>query len=327
MAQPTNLFSAFDAVGIREDLADIIYNVSPSETPFMSAIGRETCSATYHEWQLDSLDPVNTSNFQLEGDDASFQAITATTRVGNRTQISSKQVVISGTLLAVSTAGRDNELAYQRTKKAIELKRDMEAIMIGTNQASTASTEGNARKLGSLRTWLTSNTEVSTGGGSTGFSGGNTVAATDSTTTNLQTFSQTDLDSVISKMWTASGNVDGVLGLCGAKQKGLWTNFDGIASAVNTESAKRKIINTADIYVSQFGEVRIVAERYIRTNANTLDREVYLVNPSYAAVGYLRPFFEQDIAKTGDAEKKQMIVEYTLIVKNEAAHGIIADLA
>ena len=126
MAAITNTYTRFDAKGVREDLSNVIYQISPEETPFMSNVGRENVSNTFFEWQTDDLAAASTTNAQIEGDDiTSFTAVTATVRLGNYTQISRKDVIIAGTLEAVDKAGRRSELSYQMAKKSAEIKRDM----------------------------------------------------------------------------------------------------------------------------------------------------------------------------------------------------------
>ena len=143
MAQPTNTFDTYDSVGEREDLSDVIYSISPTDTPFISSAAKTRATAVLHEWQTDALAAASTSNAVIEGDEATLDAVTATTRLSNSSQIMDKTVVITGTQEAVDKAGRASELAYQIAKKAKELKRDMEATITGnqaevTGSASTA---------------------------------------------------------------------------------------------------------------------------------------------------------------------------------------------
>jgi len=167
MSQTANTFDTFAAKGIRESLSNVIYNISPEETPFMSNIGRENVKNTYFEWQTDSLAAASTTNAQVEGDDvSSYDSTAATARIGNYTQVSRKTVLISGTLESVDKAGRRSELAYQLAKRSAELKRDMESIML-TNQAAAAGSAGVStalRKTGSLLAFLKTNTDKGTGG-------------------------------------------------------------------------------------------------------------------------------------------------------------------
>lgn len=332
MAQFTGTYDAFDAKGLREDLADDIFRVTPSDTPFVSSIGRTQAKGVFHEWQTDSLAAVDTANAQIEGDEFSFTDPAATTRVGNRCQILRKSFLITNTLEAVDKAGRMSEIAFNRVKKGLELRRDIEAMCIGVNNASVTGNSTTAREAGSLSSWLSTNDNGTPGaspanrgtsGAAGGFSGSNTVAATDGTT---RAFTQAMLDGVIAKMWTNSGMVEDAVIHAGASQKAVLTNFDGIAGTVYHEAKDRTIVGTADVYASQFGDLKIVPNRYIRKTSN-VDREVYIVRPAYAKLAVLRPIQEIRPAITGDAEKRVLITECTLQVDNESAHGVVADLS
>ena len=156
MAQPTNTFDTYDSVGEREDLSDVIYSISPTDTPFLSSAAKTQATAVLHEWQTDSLEAASTSNAVIEGDEATSDASTATTRLSNSTQIMDKTVVITGTQESVDKAGRASELAYQIAKKAKELKRDMEA-MLTTNNAEVEGNATTAREMGSLGAWVITN--------------------------------------------------------------------------------------------------------------------------------------------------------------------------
>ena len=128
MAVPAGSYQTYSAVGEREDLTDIIYDISPLDTPFMTNATRETATMTLYEWQTDSLDTA-ASNAQIEGDDATTNTASPTSRLGNYTQISTKVPRVTGTLRAVNTAGRADELSYQISKRGRELKRDMETAL------------------------------------------------------------------------------------------------------------------------------------------------------------------------------------------------------
>ena len=332
MAQIANTHDSYDAKGIREDLTDDIFRVTPSDTPFLTAVGRGPAKSTFHEWQTHVLGAVNTTNAAVEGDEFSYVEPTATTRVGNRTQILTKQYLITGTLEAVDRAGRDSEIAFQKVAKGLELRRDMEAMCIGKNASSATGSNAAARISGSLSSWLATNDNGTpgaspanrgTGGAAGGFSGSNTVLATDGT---VRAFTQAMLDGVIGKMYINSGMVEDSIIFAGPSQKTNLTNFDGIASQIQTNTSSRTIMNTADVFASQFGDLKIVPNRYIRQTSN-VDREVYIVRPAYARLAVLRPIQEIRPAVTGDAEKRVLLVECTLQVDNEAAHGVIADLS
>ena len=323
MSQTANTFDTFAAKGIRESLSNVIYNISPEETPFMSNIGRENVKNTYFEWQTDSLAAASTTNAQIEGDDvSSFDSTSATTRVGNYTQISNKTVLISGTLEAVDKAGRRSELAYQLAKRSAEIKRDMESTML-TNQAASAGSAGVStalRKTGSLLAFLKTNTDKGTGGVDPVYTSSPSATRTDATAANLRTFTEAILKTVIQKVWASGGSPK--LLMVGPVNKARVSGFAGIAEIRREVTGNRQatIIGAADVYVSDFGSVSVVPNRFQR------ERDAFVLDPEYAAVSYLRPFQTVELAKTGDAEKRLITVEYGLKVNTEAAHGLAADL-
>ena len=323
MSQTANTFDTFAAKGIRESLSNVIYNISPEETPFMSNIGRENVKNTYFEWQTDSLAAASTTNAQVEGDDvSSFDSTSATTRVGNYTQISNKTVLISGTLEAVDKAGRRSELAYQLAKRSAEIKRDMESTML-TNQAASAGSAGVStalRKTGSLLAFLKTNTDKGTGGADPVYTSSPNATRTDATAASLRTFTEAILKTVIQKVWASGGSPK--LLMVGPVNKARVSGFTGIAEIRREVTGNRQatIIGAADVYVSDFGSVSVVPNRFQR------ERDAFVLDPEYAAVSYLRPFQTVELAKTGDAEKRLITVEYGLKVNTEAAHGLAADL-
>ena len=310
-------YQTYTAIGQREDLSDVIYNISPTETPFMSSVGKSKATAVYHEWQTDSLAAVNVSNAAVEGATASDATMSPTSRVGNRTQISQKTVKISGTLEAVNKAGRKSEKAYQLAKASSEIKRDMEAILL-SNQVAASGNSTTARTLGGLQTWLNSNYSGGTNG--TAGSGGTTARVTGTD----RSFTATLLNTVMQSAYTNGGSP--TMLLVTPAQKVVASTFTGIATRYRDVPANQQaqIINAADVYVSDFGIIQIVPDRFIPNSDN--DDTAFLLDTEMAAVAYLRPFQTVELAQTGDAELTQLLVEYTLEVKNEAAHGIISDL-
>jgi hypothetical protein len=307
-------YQTYTAIGQKEDLSDVIYNISPTDTPFMSSVGKTKATATYHEWQTDSLASVNLSNYAVEGAAASDATMSPTTRAGNRTQISQKTVKVSGTLEAVDKAGRKSEKAYSLAKASAEIKRDMEAILL-SNQIAAAGDASTARKLGGLQAWLATNGDFGTDGVA-GASG-----TTARTTGTDRTFTETILKTVVAEVYTAGGSPKVLMVRPNHKQ--VVSGFAGIAAQryMAPSDAPTTIIGAADVYLSDFGSISVVPNRFI----NTSD-VAFIVDPDMASVAYLRPFQTNELAKTGDAEVTQLLAEYTLQVSNEAAHGIIADL-
>jgi hypothetical protein len=315
-----NVFETYDAVGMKEDISELIHNISPTETPFVSLIGSTDATQRYHQWQLDALTAPSGTNAVAESADASLEAQTETSLVGNFTQISTKIFGVSGTLEVTEKYGRDSSLAYAAAKAARELKTDVDMNCTGVNVASTGAATTVARKSGTLETWLESNVSRGAGAGASGgFSGTTTSVAVDGT---LRAFASTQLDAVIQSCWQ-NGAKPSVI-LLGGYQKANLSSFDGVG-ARRTDAGDRTIIATADLYVSNFGELRVVPSRHIRETAS-VDRNVFVLDPEFAKIAYLRPWQQFDLAKVGDSIQREMLVEYTLEVCNEAAHGVIADV-
>ena len=312
MAIVANTFQTYQAIGRREDLANTIYNISPSDTPFMSMIGRSKATNTLAEWQTDALDAV-AANAKIEGDEYAYSAVTPTVRIGNYTQISTKTVIVAGTQQVVNNAGRDSEMAYQLAKSSKALKRDMESALTGKVAKAVGAT-GTARTLGGYETWTTSN--VSRGGGSPAGSGaGNGAAPVDAGT--KRAFTETLLKAVIQSAYSSGG--DPSVLMVGPFNKGVVSGFAGRTTARQMIDAT-KIQAAADLYSSDFGDFKVIPNRFSREQTG------YVIDPEYWSVAYLRDFKQEEVAKTGDAIKRALLVEYTLIAKNQAASGVVADL-
>lgn len=307
-------FTAHSAIGMREDLADVIYNISPTETPIMSTLARTKATAVFHEWQSDSLASATTANAAVEGADATSATLSPTTRLGNYTQIVQKTIQVSGTLDAVNKAGRKSERAYQLAKASSELKRDMETI-IAANQGRSAGSSSTARTLGALLSWIKTNT-------SEGASGVDptTIGVSTRTDGTTRAFTETLLKTVVASVFDSGGKPTMLVVGSGLKQK--VSAFAGIAAQryMAPSNEPTTIIGAADVYMSDFGTISVTPDRFMRT------RDALLIDPEYAALAYLRPFQTNDLAKAGDSEKTQLLAEYTLEMRNEAAHGGVFDL-
>ena len=315
MAIASNTFLTYDAKGIREDLSNVIYNISPEETPFVSNIGKGTLANTTFDWQTDAL-AAAAANAQLEGDETSYSAVTATVRLQNYAQISRKSVIISGTEEKVNKAGRRSELAYQIAKKGAELKRDIEFSCLN-NQAAVAGDSSTARTTASVQAFLKTNSNKAGDGTDPVY----TTIPTDPRNDGTQrAFSETILKDVIQQVWTEGGTPKMLM--VGSFNKQAVSAFTGIAGQrFNVDGAKPStIVAAADIYVSDFGNVSVVANRFLRA------RDALVLDPEYASIDYLRPMQTMDMAKTGDADKRLMLTEWGLRIHTEKAHGIAADL-
>ena len=310
-----NTFTSFDAKGIREELANVISNIAPEETPFTSNVGSENVSNTFFEWQVDDLSAVDTTAI-IDGDDvASFDATTATVRVGNYTQIRRRSMIIADNLGFQDLAGRNDEVAYQLAKRGKEIKRDLETIYTG-NTARSAGSASAGRVTAGLGAWVATN--VNKAGDGT-----NPTAADGSDARNDGTqrdFTEAMLKDVMQQAYTSGGNPSMLM--VGPLNKTVVSGFAGIAAQryQAPSDGPTTIIGAADVYLSDFGALTVVPNRFSR------ERDAWCLDTEYASVATLRPIQAVDLAKTGDAEKKMLICETGLKVSNEKAHGLIADL-
>lgn len=312
MAQPTSTFSTYDAKGNREDLSDVIYDVSPTETPVLTMIPRSTATGTKHEWQTDALASA-AENVVIEGDDATTDAATATVRVFNYTAISDKVPRVTRTQEKVNKAGRASEMAYQVEKRSKELKRDVET-MICANTAQVAGNDTTARKSAGLQAWITTNSDIASD--ATASTGDGTDVHTDGTARAL---TEAMFTTTLGEAWDSGG--EPTIGIMGKAQKLAIAGFSGNASRTHDGETK-KVTNTIDIYIDPMGnEVRMVPDRFCPADV------VYFLDPEMLHFAVLDDFHSHDLAKTGDSERKQIIVEWTLEVNNEKAHGGIYDLS
>ena len=311
MAQPTNTFDTYDSVGEREDLSDVIYSISPTDTPFLSSAAKTQATAVLHEWQTDALAAAVTNNAVIEGDEATLDASVATTRLSNSCQIMDKTVVITGTQESVDKAGRASEIAYQIAKKAKELKRDMESTLT-SNNAEVTGGSGTARQLGALGSWVVTNDDLASDGAS-GAGAGN-AAHTNGT---QRAFTESQLKSVIKSVWNAGGDPSMIM--VGPFNKQKLSGFTGNSTRFDA-GADATLYTSVDVYASDFGQLQVVPNRFSR------DRDAYVLDMDYWGVAFLRDFSMHELAKTGDSEKRQLLVEATLESRNEGASGLVADL-
>lgn len=316
----TNTFTRYAAKGIREDLSNIIFNISPQTTPFVSNMTKKkTVKNTFFEWQTDSL-AAAAANHQLDGDDlSSFAAITPTVRLGNYTQISRKDFIIADNLGgAIDLAGRRSSIAYQLAKKGDELKRDMEHNLCGLHHAANGGSATVARKTAPLTSWLTSNTDNGTNGTDPTLSGG--VVNAGPTNGTQRAFTEPMLKGVVQSMYTNGG--DPKFLMVGPHVKTVVSGFAGIAAQrYQAPDGPTTIIGAADVYVSDFGSISVVPNRFSR------DRDAYVIDPDMVEMATLRPIQSEELAKTGDATKYMLLAEYGLQVNNEAGLGVIRDLS
>lgn len=318
MAQLATTFSTYGAKGIREDLSDLISNIAPTEVPFQSNIGSEPANATYFEWQTDSLASASGSNAQIEGNDLgnTYTAVTATTRLGNYTQILRKDFLLSRTEQVVRKAGRSDERGYLAAKAAKEMKRDWETSLLDNN-AAVAGNDTTARETGGLVAWIKTNISSSnTNSVDPVWTTAPTGARSDGVT---RAFTETILKAVVKLCWD-NGGEPSIL-MVGSSNKQAVSAFAGIAQQRReTGNSRATIIGAADVYVSDFGELSIVPNRFQRS------RDALVIDPSKARIRVLDGYKMHEMAKTGDGDKFMFTYEAGLQIDNEKAFGLAADL-
>lgn len=315
MAQTSGTYSTYDQGGIREDLHDVITNIAPTATPFMSNIGSSSAENTYWEWQEDTLDAASGSNAHIEGDNETYSAPTATVKLGNRTQISKKSVIVTGTARRVNTAGRADELAYQVALKGKALKRDMETSAFANNAVVTGD-DSTARETGGLVAWIKTNEAKAADGLAPDY----TASPTDTRSDGTQAaFTEAMLKTVMASCFDNGG--EPTMLFVGSANKQTVSGFAGIAALrKQVDGMRATIVGAADVYGSDFGDLAVIPSRFQR------GRDALFVDPEHVSIAYLRNIALEDRAKTGDADRKVILAEWGLKVHSEKAHGIAADL-
>jgi hypothetical protein len=318
MTVPAGTFQAFQKIGNREDLENFIYMISPTDTPFMSGAAKVSATAVLHEWQTETLAAAVATNGAIEGDDATNTTVVPTVRLGNYCQIAQYTFGVSGTQQAITAAGIKDEKAHQLVVFGKRIKRDMEA-QLTQNKASNAGGAGSARVSGSLESWLSSNWTSQGSGGSpssSGFQSGLVQAPVDNSAQG--SLAEANVKAIIRACWNAGGSPDTIM--TGPFNKTRVSAFPGVA-AIQTQAGNKvaTIVGAADAYVSDFGVLKVIPNRFQR------DRTVFVLDFDYWAVAYLRKFQQAPLAKTGDSDRMQILAEYSLVSRNEAASGKVTD--
>ena len=329
MAVPTNTRETYGAIGVREDLSNIIYNISPMDTPFVNGCGRGSCDNTLFEWQTDELKTA-AANTQIEGNDYTSTAATEPRRLSNYTQISATQVQTSGTAEAVDFAGRKSSQAYQLAKRAKEMKRDMEYMLLqGT--AKAAGSSGTARETAAYSTWIGTNSTstspviaASTGAGlansgSSTYPDGTTSATTGGADTAI---TLAMINTCVARIWDLGGSPDTILCKSDVKQTISSSSVGGSVVAdlykdVGSNDKPATAVNAVDVLVTDFGTFKVVPDRFLPDgNCDIVDFDLW-------SIDYLRPFRTETLAKSGDSVKQLLIAEYGLRAKNGSGSGQI----
>lgn len=313
MATPTSTVTSYSYTGNREDLSDVIYDVTPTETPFLSSIQKGKATSTKHEWLTRALAAASATNFVIEGEDATTDAGNSNTRIFNYTSISDKVPRVSGTEEEINKAGIRSLMAREVSDKMAELKRDVESILL-TNNAYVVGTTSVARESAGFPNYVKTNINKASDG--TAAAGTGADAYTNGTARAL---AESYVEAALALAWTNGGNP--TMGFCNAFQKRKFAAFSG-SSTKMSDGEKKKVVNSVDFYIDPLGtEVKLVPCRQMPTDM------IYFVDPEYIEFSTLRNFSIKDLARLGDSERKQLLVEGCLQVSNEKAHAAIYDLS
>ena len=311
MAVPTNTLQTYQSSNNAENVTEIVMNIDPVETPFLTLAKKTTAEATYTQWPIESLSAVDSANANIEGDDATVDASTTPTLVGNYTQLMDKVASVTTTQNAIKKYGVRNEMAKQMAKKSKELKRDMETTVF-LNQARVVGAAGIAQKMRSLPSWLTTNDNR----GATGADGSASAAATDGTQRN---FTEALFRSTIVTASTNADELPSVVFAGPANRANLSSQLSGNSTRFY-ELKDGQLNASVSVYRSDYGPLKFVMDRFMR------ERDMFFINPDYVAIRTLEPMQTVDLARTGLTEKKQLWTNWTLEVSNEKAHAVLADL-
>jgi hypothetical protein len=343
--QSLNVISQYDVGNvIRQDISDVIEMVSQEDTPYTSNIGRGKAEATYTEWNTDALAVANEDNAAIEGDDAiSYSATVSglvpnpfvvpvpmvpldprgpTTRMGDYTQIMRKVAGVTGTLQSINVIGGKKQMAREVMKMGRELKLDREKRLVGVKFAAAGS-DTVARQMAGFGAWIRTNVSRGAGGTGPALSGGTQGYPSSSPGAGTpRAFTEALLKSVMQTAYTNGGKP--TMLMVGPAQKVVAsTALTGIALNRREIRGREKatIIGAADVYVSDFGDLSIVPNPFMRSS------DAWLIDPDMAELVTMRPTSTVDLATTGDSIKKMIIWEGTHKINNEMAHGAIADLS
>ena len=325
MTVPTNLYQKTSLKGNREDLIDKIFNTSPSQTPITSAMGRTTATSDYHEWQTDSLAAASASNKMIDGDDVTLDAQVATNRLANYLQIFNGTIGVSRRANIIKKAGRTMEMAYLKGKKMLELKRNIEAMVLSTAQPAIAATASVAGQSAGLGAQCVSNPLHGTGtpnGSTTAWANGAPTTAPVLCGT-LRPFTRTLLDTACQNIYTTSGEFAEML-VVSPYHKGLFSAFTSIAQNRYDVKGKKDqgiVMGGAEVYLSDFGAINVVPHYLMAGSTNA-----YLLNTDYLDLAFLDGFKTTDLAKTGDSDKVLITADCCLAVRAPTAQAKICDL-
>lgn len=346
MGQPTNTYDAYDAgsasltgASNREDLSDLIYNIAPTETPFMMQAGRGTARNAKHEWMTDTL-ATAASNYQIEGDDYAGESRTRPVRLHSYCQISAKALTVSGTQEVIDKAGRKSEMAYLLALQSKELKRDIErhcvgfattgdatalgaGVVNGSTYPNTLGTASAGRTTANVGTWMLTNVDDGSGTAPTETVTGQPNDGDSREPGTPRALLESTLKSIIRQAWVEGGNPGTIL--VDAFNKQVISSFTGGLTKFDRSEDKR-LVTSIEVYVSDFGDHTVIPDRFLIQPIGIEGSACYVLDMMYWGIHYLRPFQQDALAKTGDAEKRLLLAEWCICAKNEKASGAIFDL-
>lgn len=332
MTAPTGTYQSYTEGVDKEDFHNMIYDISPLDTPFVSMAKKLKAKSKLHQWQTDRLAAAIATNATIEGDDVTGDTAGPTVNLKNYTQLMDKVAIVSTSMEAQDHYGRDSEMAYQVAKRGKELKRDLESALT-QNNAATAGAAASAAQMASLESWLMMSDRVGANNTANGTSCGSNETTTPGWSTSsgipltapvdsssAGSVSEATLKNCIARTWSQGG--DPTVILCGALVKAKLAGFSGVATRFRDVGANQKaqIISGADVFVSDFGSHKLVPSRFTRTSV------AMGIDPEYVGVAYLQPFGSKELALTGHAMKRLVSVEATLVVQNPLAHFKISDI-
>ena len=301
MTLPTGTFQTYTSIGNREDLIELITNISPTDTPVLSMTESVKAYNTLHEWQTQAL-KAPTAVARIEGDDANIKTVTVTSRLTNNTQIIDNNFIVSNTQQAVKSAGRASEEAYQAEISMKELANDIEYAYV-VNSAAVTGASATARQLKGLAGWVTTNI---------------------SSATANRSLTSTILDALLKTVWLAGGKPDVIL--TGGSQKIAFTNttnFPGMTRNITADRTNGYFL-AVDVYQGGIGgEMKLVTSTIMGT---TLDNQIFALQMDKFRKAWLRPIVKTQLGVTGDGTKFQIVAETTLESLNEKASGVVKQL-
>lgn len=320
MAVPANTNRTFNSNIVRESLANDLNMIAPRDVPFQMAIDRgHAISAVKHDWPRDDLRAANADNAHEQGDDTAATAVVNPTRPVNHTQILKEGIVTAESLEAVDVAGGGEKMARQVVKTTMQLKRDLEARLLD-NEASVVAAPGTPGEMASVPAFIETNIQLGATGAAGGFNAGTGIVDA-YTPGTARPWTETMLKTGVKQAFDQGGNPTAVYVSTTKAQK--FSGFTGEAEHRREAKSDRKplvVIGAANHYVHEFGDIAIVPDRFMDVNGAPAGSHVVGIDPDYIDLKWLRKFKESDLAKTGDARKKQIVGECTVEVGNEAAH-------